>query len=81
MPDPTAPTGPQPARVPPSAPATRVTDEVTPFDLHGPGKCGHGPDCRGQWGEKDGRRAGSVLSAPPVRDGANAGVELEARST
>jgi hypothetical protein len=38
------------ADTPPTAPAT---DELTPFDLHGPGRCWHGPDCRGQWQEKD----------------------------
>ena len=63
MPDPTTLTGPQPVPVPPTAPVSRLTDELTPFDLHGPGRCGHGPDCRGQWTEKDGRRAGVELLA------------------
>jgi hypothetical protein len=38
---------------PPLAPTRPATDGLTPFDLHGPGRCWHGPDCRGQWQEKD----------------------------
>ena len=34
MADPTAP-------VPPTAPTRRETDELTPYDLHGPGRCWH----------------------------------------
>lgn len=39
----------------PEPPRRPESDELTPYDLHGPGRCWH-PECRGQDGKDGGDR-------------------------